>query len=271
VTARPPTHLADPAAPALAFESSGPHSRPRPGVIACWSAKGGAGTTVVAAALALRLARHPTGALLVDSAGDAPAVLGLPEPDAPGLADWLRSDGRDDLTGVATGPGLAVVSRGTGPLPIDRAEVLARALDRLNRPVVIDCGTVPQGVAAQMAGRADESLLVTRPCYLALRRVVSLPLPRPTGVIVIHEPGRVLSAEDVATAVGAPVVAEINLDPAVARAVDAGLMSARLPRSLDVGLAITLAAFGTPHGAARASSAALAASAPTAESEVAVW
>jgi hypothetical protein len=100
---------------------------------------------------------------------------------------------------------------------------------------------------------------------------VSLPLPQPTGVIVIHEPGRVLSAEDVATAVGAPVVAEINLDPAVARAVDAGLLASRLPPSLDAGLGTTLAAFGTAQDAARASNAALAASAPPDEPEVSAW
>ena len=48
-------------------------------LIACWSAKGGAGTTVVTAALGLVLARrHPAGALLVDLAGDLPAALGLP-------------------------------------------------------------------------------------------------------------------------------------------------------------------------------------------------
>ena len=57
-------------------------------LIACWSTKGGAGTTVVTAALGLVLARrHPAGALLVDLAGDLPAALGLPPeplaPDAP--------------------------------------------------------------------------------------------------------------------------------------------------------------------------------------------
>ena len=58
-------------------------------VILCWAAKGGSGTTVVAAALALNSGRH---ALLVDLDGELPAVLGLPEPDRPGVADWLASD-----------------------------------------------------------------------------------------------------------------------------------------------------------------------------------
>ena len=65
-------------------------------LLACWSVKGGSGTTVVAAALALLLAqRSPAGALLADLAGqeglggDGAAVLGLDEPSSPGLAGWL--------------------------------------------------------------------------------------------------------------------------------------------------------------------------------------
>ena len=54
----------------------------------CWSAKGGSGTTVIAAALGLVLSHHrPT--LLVDLGGDAPAALGMAEPSGPGVHDWL--------------------------------------------------------------------------------------------------------------------------------------------------------------------------------------
>src|SRR5215211_2524357 len=61
-------------------------------LIACWAAKGGAGTTVVATALARVLTSGaPAGALLADLAGDVPAVLGLPEPTGPGLAEWLAA------------------------------------------------------------------------------------------------------------------------------------------------------------------------------------
>ena len=61
----------------------------------CWSVRGGSGTTVVAAGVALvRAKRHHQAppVLLVDLGGDAPAVLGMPEPAAPGVADWLNSD-----------------------------------------------------------------------------------------------------------------------------------------------------------------------------------
>jgi len=53
-------------------------------VTLCWAAKGGSGTTVVTTTLALESTRP---ALLVDLAGDIPAVLGMAEPDRPGIAD----------------------------------------------------------------------------------------------------------------------------------------------------------------------------------------
>ena len=71
-------------------------------LISCWSAKGGVGTTVVAAALAVRMARRePPGVLLVDLAGDLPTVLGCPEASGPALVDWL--DGRGDVPTDAIG------------------------------------------------------------------------------------------------------------------------------------------------------------------------
>ena len=51
-------------------------------ITVCWAAKGGSGTTVVAAAMALAW-RRPT--LLIDHAGGVPAVLGMPEPDGQGV------------------------------------------------------------------------------------------------------------------------------------------------------------------------------------------
>jgi len=75
------------------------------------------------------------------------------------------------------------------------------------------------------------TLLVTRPCYLALRRAVSLEVST-EGVVVIMEPGRALACEDVAAVTGLPVVATIPLRAEIARAVDAGVLAARLPEPL---------------------------------------
>jgi Flp pilus assembly CpaE family ATPase len=98
--------------------------------------------------------------------------------------------------------------------------------------VVIDCGTRPLGVARTFLAVADESVLVMRSCFLALRHAATDGV-RPTSVVHVVEPHRALTTRDVANVLGRPVGIEIPLDPAVSRAVDAGLLTARLPRSLD--------------------------------------
>jgi len=216
-----------------------------PVLVACWSVKGGAGTTVVAASLALLLARDTVaGVVLADLAGDAPAVLGLAEPASPGLAGWLAAGPRVPADALArieveAAPGLRLLPRGDGDLQADRAGVLAALLDRSPRPAVVDCGRLTHPAhggdssmaATAIVGRAHHSLLVTRPCYVALRRASQSPL-RPTGVVIVNEPGRVLSSADVHGVIRAPIVAQVELDPKVARLVDAGLLSGRLPHSL---------------------------------------
>jgi len=207
-------------------------------LIACWSPKGGSGTTVVSAALGLILAGAKGSALLVDLAGDVPATLGLPEPDGPGLSDWLAAgpDVPDDALRrleLDAAPGLALLARGsTGPAGSGRPEALVGALAVERRPVVADCGRADDGAALAVAAGATLSLLVLRPCYLALRRALAAPL-RPTGVILVGEEGRSLGRRDVEEVLGVPVRAEIAYDPAVSRAVDAGLLSRRVPRALE--------------------------------------
>lgn len=213
-------------------------------LVTCWSAKGGAGVTVVAATLAVLLGRRtPGGALLVDLGGDAPAVLGVPEPDSPGVAGWLGggatvpADALRRLE-IEVAPGVRLLPRGVGALVPDRAEVLTAMLADSPRPVVVDCGADATGggpVATSLVRAADRSVLVIRPCYLALRRAMVL-AERPTEVVLVREPGRVLSRDDVEQVVRARVVAEVELDPAVARAVDGPGLAGRLPRSLERGL-----------------------------------
>jgi hypothetical protein len=102
--------------------------------------------------------------------------------------------------------------------------------------VIADCGANPEGTAQLVAAGATRSVLVTRPCYLALRRALAAPI-RPSEVVLLTEPGRSLTRRDVEDALGAPVVAEVAVDPQVARAVDAGLLATRLPRGLAKELA----------------------------------
>ncbi len=207
-------------------------------LVACWSAKGGSGTTVIAAALALSYARAPGGALLADLAGDAPCVLGLPEPEGPGLSDWLdagTSVPADALSRIEieAAPGLALLPRGAAASDATtRADVLASLLLGDSRTVVADCGVGPAGAARAVAAAASVSLLVVRPCYVALRRALAAPL-RPSGIVLVSEPGRALGPRDVEDVLGVPVRAEVAVEASVARAVDAGLLTSRLPRSLE--------------------------------------
>jgi len=207
-------------------------------LVACWSVKGGVGTTVVASALALQRSRTDApGVVLADLAGDAPAVLGLPEPSTPGLAGWLAAGVDVPVDALArievdVAPGLQLLPRGDGPLTAARADVLAAVLDASPRTAVADCGRADDPAAMAVIARAQHSVLVIRPCYLGLRRARQHPL-RPTGIVVVNEPGRVLSSSDVEATLEAPVVAVVEIDPHVARLVDAGLLSGRLPRSLQ--------------------------------------
>ena len=206
-------------------------------LVACWSVKGGSGTTVVAAALGLVLASAGgPGTVLVDLGGDLPAALGVPEPAGPGVGEWLAAG--DDVAADALGrlevevaPGLRLVPRGDVPLAAAGGDRLASALIG-DRHAVVDCGPPGTGVGLALAAAAGLSLLVLRPCYLALRRALAAPL-RPSGVVLVHEPNRSLGRRDIEAVLGVPVRAEVAWDAGVARHVDAGLLAGNLPRSLE--------------------------------------
>jgi MinD-like ATPase involved in chromosome partitioning or flagellar assembly len=216
-------------------------------LIACWSVKGGVGTTVVASALAVAAARsQPEGALLVDLDGDAGLVCGVNGgaglASRAGVLDWLSSGSEvpDDALArleVEAGSGLALLPRGTASgvaPPADRAEALARELSGSPRTCVVDCGlaTDAWSAASVLAGAATRSLLIVRNCYLTVRRALEVPL-RPSGVVVVEEPGRSLGPGDIGAALQLPVVARIPFDPAVGRAADAGIVRSRLPRPFE--------------------------------------
>lgn len=201
----------------------------------CWSAKGGVGTSVVAATLALRTAASGVDCLLVDLDGDQPAILGLPTPSAPGVSDWLGVGAEVPVDALAqlelpVTDRLSLLPRGGAETGFteERLAVLASVLAASPRVCVVDAGSTPtvsrwwEGVGA--------SLLVVRPCYLALRRLTSV--DPATELVVVEEQGRALTTADVRSALGLVVRCRVPWDPAVARAVDAGLLASRLPRSV---------------------------------------
>lgn len=206
-------------------------------MLSFFTAKGGAGCSVVAAATALLSSRaQPT--LLVDLNGDQPALLGLDSAsfsEAAGLAEWFEA--RAPLPDALRRLELPVTDRlsvlPTGacrPRPgPEQCRLLARLLATEGRQVVLDVGSPAQPLVPLLAA-SRRTILVTRACYLALRAARSG--PDPDAVVLVSEPGRALRARDVEASTGAPVGPMIAWDPAVARAVDAGLLTARVPRAL---------------------------------------
>lgn len=206
-------------------------------VIAVWSVKGGVGASSFAALLALSEAQHARQTLLVDVCGDLPALLAVEDRvDGAGVLDWCSLD-EPTSTGltrleVDVGPDLALLPAGEAQHGVN-ASALLEVLGSSSRTVIVDCGLVDD--AASLPGRivagAAMSLLVVRRCYLNLRAAQRTTLPA-TGVVMMTEAGRSLGRTDIEAVTKVPVVADIAIDPTVARALDAGLLRARVPRSL---------------------------------------
>lgn len=196
------------------------------------SVKGGVGTSVTSAALALLLARdtsRPT--YLVDiGGGDQPDILGLPAV-TDGLSSWLAAPDRR-LSDLAVGvtDTLRLVATGDRPLPTESSWMtsLALALDdiRTSAHVVVDAGQLD--TTDHLDPLADRRLMIMRPCYVALRHVVTA-VNRWDGLILVRPPDRVLTTRDVVSVCDMPLAAEITMTPDVSRAVDAGVLRSRLP------------------------------------------
>ncbi len=201
--------------------------------VVCWSPKGGVGTSVVAAALAVSAARRGERTVLVDLDGDQPALLGTAVPGGEGVGEWVAAGDDVPLDALAelevdVDANLRLLPRGTGSIAEpDRLALLASVLAGAGRTVVVDAGGT---WALRWWGARARSVLVLRNCYLAARRVGrSGPA---TELVVVEEPGRALRSHDIEAATGATLRCRLPLDPAVARAVDAGTFVSRLPRSL---------------------------------------
>ncbi len=190
--------------------------------------KAGQGVTTIAATLAILTARAGRRTLLVDTGTDLAAVLGINEPDRPGLGDYLTNTTitlPDIVTPITEN--LDLITRGNHASELTAATygLLTGGLGHYDT-VTIDA--IP--AATEWVRHADARVLVTRPCYLALRHATSH--PRPDHLVVITEPGRALTPADIETVIGTPVTATVPYAPDISRAVDAGLLTTRPPRSL---------------------------------------
>lgn len=211
-------------------------------IIWFWSVKGGVGTSVTAAATAIRLASRDRGeTTLVDLTGDQPSLLGVlgsaSSKTEPGISDWVAAG--DEVAADAIGrlleeivAGLRLLRCGTVPLPADETRRLLMGLEMLARSgtVVVDAG-LDSGRLRSHLGEGNKQVCVLRPCFLALTRAQRVPGPY-DQVILVEEPGRALRARDVAAAVGSSHVERIAWDPRVSRSVDAGTIVGLLPAPL---------------------------------------
>jgi cellulose biosynthesis protein BcsQ len=213
-------------------------------LLALWSPKGGSGTSVFTAACAVVLARDAGAAGVVrvaDLDGDQPAIFALGADPELGLLDWLGAgpeaptEALDRLL-VEVAPGIGLLPRGgraPALAPVAAAEAgaaLAVALGDGAVPTLVDCGTAAEPATRGVVEVADVSVVVLRGCYLALRRAVHAPaLARTTGAVLVEEQGRSLSSRDVSDVLDVPVLARVPVKAAVSRAVDAGVLAARLP------------------------------------------
>jgi hypothetical protein len=129
------------------------------------------------------------------------ALLGMPEPDA----DEVNIIDQLTLGRVVSGePVIRVADTGSDMPLFDDGDAVVRL-------------TVLRG-----------------PCYVALRNLVRSDGPTVDGIVLLSEGGRALTARDVEDVTGIPVVATMVVSPAVARAIDAGLFTARLSRLSDL-------------------------------------
>lgn len=193
------------------------------------SSKGGNCTTVTAAAFALHQSTNGVRTVLLDLCGDQPAVLGLAEPQGPGINDWLAESSNatlDDLLSLGTviNDNVLLIHRGSRFVSGEpRWSDLAELMTSDNGYVIIDAGT--SYLPDELRQAVTHITLVIRPCYIALRRAAHR--TRPTDVFAINEPERALTVKDIGHVLGVPIHAEVPHTAVISRAVDAGVFPAR--------------------------------------------
>lgn len=168
-------------------------------VIALSSPKPGTGTSTVAALIALS---SGVKTLIVDQSQsqDIDALLGLASSHEPvrqvtNLVDLVITD----LIGVAF------------PSDYDL--------------IVIDRGVAQQGHTRSVLIDGAENYLVTRKCYLSLRKANKL--VQHDGVIIVDEEGRALTNKDVKSVLQTPIVGVVAYSAPLTRSIDSGLLPNR--------------------------------------------
>jgi hypothetical protein len=229
-------------------------------LVSFWSPKGGAGTSVFAAACSLLLARH-TDVRLADFGGDQPAILGCTGEPSPGLTEWLLTgpdapaDALDRLA-VDVANGLTLLPRGEhGPADAspEAGAALAVVLASDERITIADVAHADNAALQAVVELSDMSIVIVPGCYLALRRAVRTPLTSlASGVVVPLDKERSLGASDVSEVLRLPMLATVPVRPGIAAAVDAGVLGSRMPDGLARSARRLFDRLGLPGRAGRA-------------------
>jgi hypothetical protein len=192
-----------------------PKGIPMTRTIQVTGARGGQGTSTIAASLAVLAAGHGPTLLCSDEPAITAALLGVSLP----LTD-------DDVVEVAPNLDLATAAAGSVTPPGYNV-------------IVIDAGRIPTGpfdsalgdwAAVDGAGPVEHYAVLRGPCYVGLATLNARYAGWVDGAIVVLEDGRALTERDVTDVLGVPVVATVPVEPAIARATDAGLLLSRLHR-----------------------------------------
>ena len=147
-------------------------------VAVCAGAKGGQGCTTIAAVLALLAAQSNQPTLLLDTRGDAAPTLGVSDPaPASTFADAIAN-------AVEPCDRLRVASVAGDRIDTDAINAIGGLVAAGHR-VIADTGT-DHDVLHRFDPLSPQRLLVTRPCYLALRRAIGVPFV-PDHVVLISE------------------------------------------------------------------------------------
>lgn len=199
-------------------------------VVAVLGGRGGAGTSVFAAGLAVTAARQGRRVLLVDAdplGGGVDLVLGWESID--GLR-WPALSAETAVDALPRQGSLAVLSFDRNDDFAPPAETMSAALDAGRADgdlVVVDLPRRLDEVAALALAAADRALLLVpaelRACAAARR--VAAHAAEHTGslevVVRLPAPGR-LRPKDIVEALGLPLAGSLRVEPGLARAVECG-------------------------------------------------
>lgn len=198
-----------------------------PRTVTLIGARGGSGTSTLAASLACHAATETTVALTSHDPITMAHLLAVPAP----------------LPGA----------------PVTAASNLTLAIDGDHEPRLAELRVVDAGTLSDSTGTSDGNedaryVVVRGPCYLALATLVARAERNFDGVALLTEPGRAMTATHVADVTGLPVVAAVPFHPRVARCIDAGILASRadlLPELAELkalaGLPVELHRTGIEH------------------------